>query len=246
MGQGERGKAVMNTATDFLQGIHERLAGLPNDLASILSSPRGADLDDVEFPNVPTPGVSEASDSPSISQTAASESPFPEMPSFGAPEASFPEMPVLGSADVSDSPFPSVSAPSSIEASFPTAPSFAGAPGEGNGPVGSSFDKDDIMIGHLAEMEKALTNLTRTGAGQNGFQRSSGPKEVRGPSFYVADMDNDEGFSQGSPSVNASSTAGLRGAGGHGFGSRYSRQASTLHGGGPSRGGQDQFLEGGR
>lgn len=236
----------MNSPTDFLQGIHERLNSLPNDLASLISSPRGSDLDDVEFPNVPTPSTAEA-ESPSVPQQEASDSPFPEMPAFSAPDASFPDPPVLGSADVSDSPFPSAAAPSSIEASFPSAPSFAGAAdSSGSGPVGSSFDKDDIMIGHLEEMAKGISALTRAGGGKQSFMRSNGPTEVRGPSFYVADMDNDEGFTQGSPSVNASSTAGLRGAGGHGFGSRYSRQASALHGSGPSRGGQDQFLEGGR
>lgn len=236
----------MNSPTDFLQGIHDRLLSLPNDLASLLN-PRGPDLSDVEFPNVPTPGAAETGDSPAIIQASESSVPFPEMPSFSAPESSFPEAPVLGAAGMPDSPFPSVGAAGNIEASFPNMPGFAGAPGDSSDmPIGAEVDKDAIMIGHLEDISKGISQLTRSGGGQNAFQRSSGPVQTRGQSFYVADMDNDEGFSQGSPSVNASSTAGLRGAGGHGF-SRFSRQASALHGGkGPSRGGQDQFLEGGR
>lgn len=161
----------------------------------------------------------------------------PELPDFDfASSAGLPSM--------ADTPFPSVVQQNmgGDSDAFPTLPGFSSA--ASSMPQSASVDNDALMVGHLEEISRGIQQMAKGGGERSGARRPQGPVQRGGQSVYVADLEADEGFGQASPSIDRSSTAGLRGAGGYGFGSRYAARASSLHGGkGPSRGGQNEYLE---
>lgn len=156
----------------------------------------------------------------------------PELPDFDfSGSAGLPSM--------ADTPFPSVASANMGGDSgdaFPTLPGFSSA--ASSMPQSASVDNDALMVGHLEEISRGIHRgiqmMAKGGGDRAGARRPSGPVQRGAQSFYVRDMDADEGFSQASPSVDRGSTAGLRGAGGYGYGSKFSKNP---------RAAQDNFLE---
>ncbi len=220
----------MNTPTDFLEGIHAVLEKLPEDLAASLDY-KQADLPDFVMPSGIEMGPADLGPGqPTVAP------PMESYPDFRQPGGTMPDFPSQAAYSLSEADFPSFTPPESSEASEMAFPSLAGFDMSASSlPSGQAeYDSDSVMIGHLEDISRGIANLGRGGGSSaNTGGRSQGPESVRGNSFYVNDPEADEQFASASPSINKGSTAGLRGAGGYGYGSRYNRQGSSLHGHGP-------------
>lgn len=139
---------------------------------------------------------------------------------------------------------------------LPTAPALgvgsAAAPQPVGGPApegpgqGSAFDRMVQLLERIAAAVEA------GGAEGGGREAGAAPLEYGGggdsSGWHSIDVDADERYPTASPSVNVSSLAGLRGAGGWGFGSAYRERGPLGKGGrqGLSPAARSNFLEPGR
>lgn len=218
--------------TDLLQTIHDSLGSLPDQVAQVLGGFQQPELPEFDFSSDFGQTMPEIEGG--LSPVGAPGDP----PSFPEEYAALTEFPTFGTPEIPDSSFPNFEAsPANAQDAFPEMEGFSSEATSFPSPRNAEYDTDQIMIGHMREIAEGIKEMNRKAPGQAGFQRSEGPLQRTGKSFYVRDPGADEGYPAGSPSLDTSSTSGLRGAGGYGFGSRFSNNPRTS---------QDDYLEHGR
>lgn len=227
----------MASPSEMIEKIHDGLATLPDQVAQVLGNFQQPELPQFDFggQDFGAPAMPEMSDAGGMSPTGAPG----QATSLPEEYATLTEFPSFGSPEIPDSSFPNFTA-SGLEASQDAFPEMAGFSSEASSfpsPAGAEYDTDQIMLGHMAEIAAGIKEMNRSAPAQRGFQRSEGPIQRTGQSFYVRDPEADEGFAAASPSIDRGSLAGLRGAGGYGYGSRFSKNPKAA---------QSDFLEHGR
>lgn len=218
--------------TDLLQTIHDSLGTLPDQVAQVLGNFQQPEIPEFDFSSDFGAAMPEIDGSLSPVGTPG------EAPNFPEEYAAVAEFPSFGAPDLPDSSFPNFSdSGSAPQDAFPEMAGFSSEASSFPSPGNAEYDTDQIMLGHMAAIAAGIQEMNRRAPAERDFQRSQGPVQRTGKSFYVRDPEADEAFAAASPSVDAGSLAGLRGAGGYGYGSKFSRNPRTT---------QDDYLEHGR